>query len=95
METCKENKKSPAKLPNQSLQRLRWLNITKKGDDHISNHKYLVEWNDINKTKSWVNYFTLSLRNSKPIISFERNNNLHLDLIFSYIGCLMLIRTFL
>jgi hypothetical protein len=47
-----------------------------KGDVNSSNHKYLVEWNDINKTKSWVNYFALSLRNSKPIISFARNNNL-------------------
>jgi hypothetical protein len=38
----------------------------------------LVEWNDINKTSSWVNYdfFALSLRNPKPIISFARNNNL-------------------
>jgi hypothetical protein len=35
-----------------------------------------VEWNDVNKTKSWVNYFALSLSNPKPIISFARNNNL-------------------
>jgi hypothetical protein len=37
-----------------------------------------VEWNDINKTKSWVNddFFALSLSNPKPIISFARNNNL-------------------
>jgi hypothetical protein len=35
-----------------------------------------VEWNDINKTKSWLNYFALSLNNPKPIISFARNNNL-------------------
>jgi hypothetical protein len=27
-----------------------------KGDDHNSNHKCLVEWNNINKTKSRVNY---------------------------------------
>jgi hypothetical protein len=33
-----------------------------------------VEWNDINNTKSWVNYFALSLSNPKPIISFARNN---------------------
>jgi hypothetical protein len=45
-----------------------------KGDDQSSNHKCLVEWNDINKTKSWVNYFALSLSNPKPIISFSRNN---------------------
>jgi hypothetical protein len=35
-----------------------------------------VEWNGVNKTKSWVNYFALSLSNPKPIISFARNNNL-------------------
>jgi hypothetical protein len=47
-----------------------------KGDVNNSNHKCLVEWNDINKTKSWVNYFALSISNPKPIISFVRNNNL-------------------
>jgi hypothetical protein len=47
-----------------------------KGDVNSSNRKCLVEWNDINKTKSWVNYFALSLSNPKPIISFVRNNNL-------------------
>jgi hypothetical protein len=47
-----------------------------KGDDHISNHKCLVEWNDINNTKSWMNYFALILSNPKHIISFARNNNL-------------------
>jgi hypothetical protein len=47
-----------------------------KGDDHSSNHKCLVEWNDINKTKSWVNLSVSSLINPKPIISFARNNNL-------------------
>jgi hypothetical protein len=37
-----------------------------------------VEWNDINKNKSWVNYafFALSLINPKPIISIVRNNNI-------------------
>jgi hypothetical protein len=47
-----------------------------KGDVNSSNHECLVEWNDVNKTKSWVNYFALSLSNPKPIISFSRNNNL-------------------
>jgi hypothetical protein len=47
-----------------------------KGDVISSNHMCLVEWNDINKTKSWVNYFGLSISNPKPIISFARNNNL-------------------
>jgi hypothetical protein len=35
-----------------------------------------MEWNDINNTKTWVNYFALSLRNRKPIFSFARNNKL-------------------
>jgi hypothetical protein len=47
-----------------------------KVDYHRSNHKCLVEWNDINKTNSWVNCFVLSLSNPTPIISFSRNNNL-------------------
>jgi hypothetical protein len=47
-----------------------------KGDVNSSIHKCLVEWNDVNKTKSWVNYFALSLSNPKPIISFARNNDL-------------------
>jgi hypothetical protein len=47
-----------------------------KRDYHRSNHKCMVEWNDINKTKSWVNYFALSLSSPKPIFSFARNDNL-------------------
>jgi hypothetical protein len=31
-----------------------------KGDDHSSNYKYLMKLNDINKTKSWVNFFVKS-----------------------------------
>ena len=41
-----------------------------------TNHKNLVEWNDINKSKSWVNFFALSLSNPTPVISFARNQNL-------------------
>jgi hypothetical protein len=49
-----------------------------KGDISSSNHNCLVvvKWNDINKTKSLVNYFALSLSNPKPIIVFARKNNL-------------------
>jgi hypothetical protein len=47
-----------------------------KEGDHSSNHKCLVECNDINKTKSWLNYFAFSLNDPKPIISFAKNNNL-------------------
>jgi hypothetical protein len=46
-----------------------------KGEVNSSSHKCLVEWNDINKTKSWLNYFALRFSNPKPIISFARNNN--------------------
>jgi hypothetical protein len=42
----------------------------------MSNHTCLVEWNDINKNESLVNYFALSLSNPKPIITFARNNDL-------------------
>jgi hypothetical protein len=47
-----------------------------KGDVNRSNHKCLAERNNVNKTKSWVNYFALSLSIPKPIISFARNNSL-------------------
>jgi hypothetical protein len=47
-----------------------------KGGVNSSNHKCLVEWNDINKNKSWVNYVALSLSNPKSISSFSRNNNI-------------------
>jgi hypothetical protein len=44
-----------------------------------------VEWNDINKTKSWVNYFALNPSNPKPIISFVRKNNLLDKMPFFYL----------
>jgi hypothetical protein len=49
-----------------------------KGNVNSSNHKCLVEWNDVNKTKSRVNYyfFALSLFNPRPIISCASINNL-------------------
>jgi hypothetical protein len=40
------------------------------GDVNSSNHKCLVGWNDINKTKLWLNYFAFLISNPKPIISF-------------------------
>ena len=33
-----------------------------------------IEWNDMNKSQSWVNFFALSLSNPTPIISFARND---------------------
>jgi hypothetical protein len=58
-----------------------------KGDDHSSNQKFSVEWNDVNKTKSWVNYdfFALSLSNPKTIISFARKNNLLNKMLFCHL----------
>ena len=47
-----------------------------RGEDGNIQHNLLVEWNDIDKTRSRVNFFALSLRNPIPIISFARNNNL-------------------
>jgi hypothetical protein len=44
-----------------------------------------VKWNDINKTKAWMNYFALSLSNHKPIISFSRNNNLLDKMLFCHL----------
>jgi hypothetical protein len=46
------------------------------GMNTSTNHKCLVEWNDINKSQSWVNFFALSLSDPTPIISFARNQNL-------------------
>jgi hypothetical protein len=45
----------------------------------------LVEWNDFNKTKSWVKHFSLSLSNLKPIISFARNYNLLDKMLFCHL----------
>jgi hypothetical protein len=45
-----------------------------------------VEWNDINKIKSWVNYFALSLNNPTPIISFVRINNLQDKMPFCHLN---------
>jgi hypothetical protein len=34
-----------------------------KEADGSTIHNFLVEWNDINKTKSWINFFALGLCN--------------------------------
>jgi hypothetical protein len=46
------------------------------GMNTITNHKCLVEWNDINKSQAWVKFFALSLSDPTPVISFARNQNL-------------------
>jgi hypothetical protein len=45
------------------------------GMNTSTNHKCLVEWNDINKSQSWVNVLVLSLSDPTPIISFATNQN--------------------
>ena len=54
-------------------------------EDGNIQHNLLVEWNDINKTRSWVNFFALSLSNPIPIKSFARNNNLLHKLPFCHL----------
>jgi hypothetical protein len=54
------------------------------GMDMSTNHNCLVEWNDINKSQSWVNFFALSLRNPTPIIAFARKHNLLDKMAFQY-----------
>jgi hypothetical protein len=46
------------------------------GDDNGANQTCLVEWNNINKTKTRMKYFALSLNDPKTVISFASNNNL-------------------
>jgi hypothetical protein len=46
------------------------------GMNTSTNYNCLVEWNDINQSQSWVNFFALSLSNPTPVISFARNQNL-------------------
>jgi hypothetical protein len=49
-----------------------------KGMNKSTNHKCLVESNDINKSQSWVNFFALCLSDPTPVISFARNQK-HLN----------------
>ena len=56
-----------------------------RGADCSTNQKCLVEWNDINKSQSWVNFFALSLSSPTPTISFARNNNLTYKMPFCYL----------
>jgi hypothetical protein len=55
------------------------------GMDMSTNHNCQVEWNDINKSESWVNFFALSLSNPTPIISFTRKYNLLDIMAFQYL----------
>jgi hypothetical protein len=43
------------------------------GMNTSTNHKCLVEWNDINKPQSWVDFFALSFSHPTPVIAFARN----------------------
>ena len=50
-----------------------------------SQHNCLVEWNNINKTQSWVNFFALSLNDQTPIIAFSRKSNVLHKLQFRHL----------
>jgi hypothetical protein len=56
-----------------------------KGIDGSTLHNCLVEWNDIDKKQSWINFFALSLSNPTPIISYARSNNLLQGIPFCHI----------
>jgi hypothetical protein len=47
-----------------------------KGVDDSVQYKYLVKWNDINNSTSWVNFFALCLSDPTPIRSFARDQKL-------------------
>jgi hypothetical protein len=47
-----------------------------KAVDGSVDHKCLVEWNDLNKSQSWVNFFALCLSNPTPVISFAKEHQL-------------------
>jgi hypothetical protein len=56
-----------------------------KGDVNSSYHKSLVQWSEINQNKSWMNYFSLSLSNPKPI-SFAMKNKLLDNIPFCHLN---------
>jgi hypothetical protein len=41
-----------------------------------TNHYCLVEWDNMNKSQSWVNFLALCLSNPTPVILFARKHNL-------------------
>jgi hypothetical protein len=43
-----------------------------KGEGVYTSYNCLVEWNDMNKSQLWANFFALNLRDLIPIISFSR-----------------------
>jgi hypothetical protein len=55
------------------------------GMDMKTNHNCLVEWNGIDKSQSWVNFFALSLNNPTPIIAFARKHNLLDKMAFQHL----------
>jgi hypothetical protein len=44
--------------------------------DFDIDHRCLVEWNDLNRSQSWVNFFALCLSKRTPIISFAKDHKL-------------------
>jgi hypothetical protein len=46
------------------------------GMDMSTNHYCLVEWDNMNKSQSWVNFFALCLSNPTLVFLFARKHNL-------------------
>jgi hypothetical protein len=56
-----------------SLETIKLLRYSEeKATDDSVEHRYLLEWNDLNGSQSWVRNFALCLDNLTPNISFDR-----------------------
>jgi hypothetical protein len=51
-------------------------NSEEKAAGDSIDHRCLVEWNDLNRSQSWVNFFPLFPTNPAPIMSFDRVHKL-------------------
>jgi hypothetical protein len=52
----------------------------------LSPMRLLVEWNDLNISQSWVNFFALCLSNPTPAISFAKEHKMsHKSLFYNLI----------
>jgi len=62
---------------DKSWECVKMLKYSEEKDlDNSVQHKCLVEWNDLNKSQSWVNFFALCLSDPTPVISFAREHKL-------------------
>ena len=56
-----------------------------RGANDGSQHNCLVEWKNKTKTKTWINFFALSLNDQTPIIAFTRKNNVLHEMPFRHL----------